>query len=200
MDTRGEFDRRIGWVMGLAVALIGTSTYAGYRLQQEHFMTRVQSQIAGWPAGPRLAAGVVLEKYGPPDRSGARGGLIWFRRGPWKRIVVHEDERNLPLEQVVDYDVKPQSLEALRAFGHGVIVDPNHSELSASSDREPLNFLALNLAEELASGSRDLQQAERVYAKTADLEHSGKSSAYTQGLLFEDREPIAPLWVKGLKY
>jgi len=199
METQGDSNFQIGWVMALVLFLLAGSLYSGYRYKLANDIRSAEESIDGWAQAPRLAAGVMIEKYGPPDRSGPIG-LVWFRRGPWKRIVVHQVDLNAPLEQVVDYDVKAQSLDGLRVFGHGVIADPDNAELSAQNDRESKNFLALNLVDEVATGGINLQQAQNVYDRTADLADSGKSSAYTQGLVFQGRQELPSLWVKDLKY
>jgi hypothetical protein len=199
METQADSNFQIGWVLALAVALLSGSLYSGYRYKHANDLRDAQEQISAWPAAPRLTAGVMIEKYGPPDRSGPIG-LVWFKRGPWKRIVVHQGDLKAPLEQVVDYDLRPQGLESLRAFGHGIVVDPDNDELSAQSESESKNFLALNLADEVASGGTDLQQAQNAYDRTADLAESGKSSAYTQGLLFQRQGEIPSPLVKDINY
>jgi hypothetical protein len=199
VETPREVDGRIAWVTGLAFFLMSASLFAGYRFKQERSIMHVEQSVAGWPAAPRLLARVMMEKYGLPDESN-QSRMVWLARAPWKRIVVHQDEHNFPLEQVVDYNVRPQGPEALRAFGHGVIADSDHAELSAQNERESTNFLALNLADEVASGACTLEQAERVYAKTVSLAQAGKSSAYTEGLLFDGRVEIPSVWAKDLRY
>jgi len=48
----------------------------------------------------------------------------------------------------------PAAIDALAAFGHGIRFNPDNDELSARSGSETLNYLALNLAHEIAAGKR----------------------------------------------
>jgi hypothetical protein len=50
-----------------------------------------------------------------------------------------------------------------------------------------MNFLALNLVDEIATGARSVEDARDFYSKTARLSKAGKSSAYMEGLLFPNR-------------
>ena len=47
-----------------------------------------------------------------------------------------------------------------------------------------MNFLALNLADEIATGKRSVEEARDFYARVETLSRAGKSSAYTENLLF----------------
>lgn len=143
----------------------------------------VAARIAEWPDGPRTAAALMMERYGPPAALAA-GTATWHERGPWKRIAVHRDSRDRYLEQTVDYRVPYMAVIPLFEFGHAVRADVANKELSVSSDSEPLNRLALNLADEIATGKRTAGDAASVYAATARLAAAGKSSPYTEGLLF----------------
>lgn len=148
-------------------------------------------QIASWGEQARLAASRVAAKYGAPDEATAEF-LVWRRREPWKRIVVRRDavSHSFPaqhtdyLEQTISYRVPPQKFSELALFDGGVLADRARGELTARSDREEANFLALNLADEISRGKLTAPEARGRAAKTLAMALSGRTSAYTSGLLF----------------
>jgi hypothetical protein len=48
-----------------------------------------------------------------------------------------------------------------------------------------MNFLAINVAHDLASGRIDAEEARRQYTETAKAFHGGQRSPYTRGLQFD---------------
>lgn len=143
--------------------------------------------IADWSEPSRLLAARTIEQYGPPDAISA-GGLGWAWKGPWKRIVVWDgaaaDAADGGYQQTVAYRVPEDKRAALTDFGRGVRVSQDGRELSALSSDEALNFLALNLADEIARGVRSPGEARGFYDRTAQLAAAGKSSPYLWGLRF----------------
>lgn len=141
------------------------------------------AETRDWPDTPRLAARLMIEKYGPPQRI-QPGRLDWEARWPWKRISVDAARPSRPLEQVLDYDVPNSRRAALSRFRSGLIVYSEEGELAARSDREELNYLTLNLAHEIAQGARGPAEARLFHDRIRQLSLTGKESPYTQGLLF----------------
>ena len=89
------------------------------------------------------------------------------------------------LEQFIDYRVPPEKFSDLAAFDGSVIPEHTKGELSARCDMEEMNFLALNLAHDIVTGQRAVEDARKFYAETATAFMMGTSSPYTDGLLFE---------------
>ncbi|MEX2111094.1 MAG: hypothetical protein WD802_10850 [Gemmatimonadaceae bacterium] len=150
------------------------------------------TMIAGWPETPRMVAKEMIEKYGPPDETTA-SMLIWHDNGPWKRTIVYREEvpHAFPkqhtdlLEQFVDYRVRPALFDELAEYDGSVIVERTKGEMSARCDKEAMNFLALNLANDIVAGRRTVADARRVYAETAKAFMTGnQTSAYVTGLQF----------------
>ncbi|MBI5622233.1 MAG: hypothetical protein HY924_00495 [Elusimicrobia bacterium] len=171
-----------------AVALAAGAYYGSRRTASQaamavSTMSMAMDQTAGWPKVPRMTASLMIEKYGPPEKV-SEGRIEWGRRWPWKRIVV-TDHPYSPLEQAVDYIVPPERVAAFSRFPHGVTVDAAMAELSARSDREELNRLALNLADDIATGKKTPEEAGRFHLKTVKTLSAGKSSPYTERLRFE---------------
>lgn len=147
--------------------------------------------LSGWGEEAGLVARRVAAKYGSPDETTAEG-LVWRRRGPWKRILVRRDavSREFPvshseyLEQTISYAVPAEKFAELAKFDGGLLADRGRGELTARSDREEANILALNLADEISRGKRSVDDARKFAKLTLSAASAGKESAYTQGLLF----------------
>jgi hypothetical protein len=133
----------------------------------------------------------LIAKYGLPDEIAA-SKLIWFNNGPWKRTIVFRNEvpHNFPkphtdfVQQFIDYRVPPDRFDDLAAYDGSVIAERTKGEISARCDREEMNFLALNLANDIVNGTRTVEEARRIYADTAMAFMKGEKPAYTTGLQF----------------
>ncbi len=73
----------------------------------------------------------------------------------------------------------------LAAFDGSVIPERTKGEISARCDMEPMNFLALNLAHEIITGKRSVDDARKTYAEVGTAFMSGDPSPYLEGLMFE---------------
>lgn len=57
--------------------------------------------------------------------------------------------------------------------------------IGAICDKEPANFLAVNLAHEVATGKRSVEDARQQYAQSIELlMKENKTDKYTSGLVF----------------
>lgn len=144
--------------------------------------------IAGWPRGSRLTAAAMIDKYGPPDALAA-GGLGWKDKGRWRKIIVRERGAAGPgaagvLEQTAAYRMPEDRRAELAAFGRDVRISADGAALTARSDDEALNYLALNLAVAIGRGDLDAAGARTSYRRAVDLSRAGKSSALMKELLF----------------
>jgi len=151
-----------------------------------------ETVIKDWPDRARGIARVMIEEYGEPDRF-TQDAVIWYGNGPWRRTVVYR--RAWPhyvlmrdkdfLEQTIGYQVPKDKINALKRFDRRLDVYPVSDELSSRSESERMNFLALNLADEIVNGTRSVEGARSFYNRTVRLSESGKSSGYLAGFLFE---------------
>ena len=167
--------------------------------------TSVEALTRDWPAKSREAATAMTQKYGPPAEQTATM-LVWHNTGPWKRTIVYREEipHSFPkphtdlLEQFIDYRVPVELYDELAAYDGSVIVERTKGEISARCDKEEMNFLALNLANDLVAGRRTVQQAREEYARQAMAFMNKQPAPYTEGLKFTvpsggTRDPDAPL-------
>ncbi len=155
-------------------------------------MEMVDEIIGAWPDVPREVAQTVMEKYGPPQEATA-SRLIWFDNAPWKRTILYRDvvQHDFPmphpdlLEQFVDYQAPPDTFDELAAYDGSVIVERTKGEISARCDKEEMNFLAINLANDIVTGERTVEEARTFYAETAMAFKNGESDPYVEGFVFE---------------
>lgn len=150
-----------------------------------------ETYIMTWPKIARTTAHVLLERYGQPDLF-TRQILVWYNKGPWYKTEVHREPRTHRLvlwnkdylRQTVSYKVPYDRISDLKYFDKNIDVDEVKGELSVQSDSEAMNFLAVNLAEDIITGKRSVDDARAFRLKTTLLSKSGKGSPYLDRLLF----------------
>jgi hypothetical protein len=151
-----------------------------------------ESTISSWPALSQSTARLLIAKYGEPNTFDD-ASLVWYDNGEWRKTVVYRKapesfmglhSRDI-LQQSVAYSVPDAKLGELKRFDDRVKYDKATGEISSTSENEPLNYLALNLADEIVGDKRTPQEAREFYRRTLKLSRSGKSSAYTASLLFQ---------------
>lgn len=161
-----------------------------------------ETVILKWPEGARVTAREMISKYGEPNRF-SDGALVWIDNGPWRRTVVYRNawphflgRRDKDyLQQTIAYRVPAEKIPDLKRFDRRLEIDQARGQLSSRSESEAMNFLALNLADEIVSGKREVDDARDFMAKTESLSASGKRSKYTRGFLFPnpgENPPQAP--------
>lgn len=127
--------------------------------------------IAQWPEDAREAAQLVVDQYGEPDEVTA-SFVVWHKPGPWKRIVasrqVHEHNFPAPhldsVESVIDYRFPDDKARDVFLFDGSVVINRTEGEVSARCHDEQANFLALNLMHDIATNTKNIQQAREYYA------------------------------------
>ena len=189
------------WWMG---ALVGASLAVGGCASMEGLETSkgsmgdasdrrflAQDVVDNWSNVSAMAARRLIEEYGVPDEVHANR-LVWNQNGPWKRTVVREVKPPYTepgdlgvVEQTINYSMTPGQADAVSAFDPQVTFNARSSELSALSDREELNYLRLNLADDIVRRGVSVNQAHETFANIVSLEQSGKSSPYMAGLGFQ---------------
>ena len=158
-----------------------------------------ETVILKWPEGARATARAMTAKYGQPNRF-SEGALVWIDNGPWQKTVVYRSawphflgkvDKDY-LEQTIAYRVPVEKIDDLKRFDRRLEVNESRGQLSARSESESLNFLALNLADEIVTDKRGVDDARDFYRRTEALSMSGKSSAYMEGFLFPSRAEDEP--------
>ncbi|HXT02074.1 MAG TPA: hypothetical protein VN915_15465 [Elusimicrobiota bacterium] len=194
-NAKGRSVRALAAGLGLLVLLAASapaelSAVSSGRKSSTSVQTP-ESAISDWPSLPQATARLLIAKYGEPNTFDD-GSLVWYDNGEWRKTVVYRKapesfmglhSRDI-LQQTVAYAVPDSKIGDLKTFDDRIKYDKSSGEISSISESENLNYLALNLADEIVSDRRSPQEARDFYRKTTKFAQSGKSSAYTQGLLF----------------
>jgi hypothetical protein len=160
------------------------------------FTVKTARDVASlWPKEAAAAADAMLAKYGAPD--GITGGLLtWHNAGPWLEITVRRDVigHRFPsphmdtLEQMVAYEVPEEKFSDLARFDGSIIAERTRGTLSSRSQSEAMNLLALNLAHDIITNRRSVEEAREMYADIAKAYANGEQHPYTRGLRFMESE------------
>jgi hypothetical protein len=181
-----------GTVLALcaSAALAGCASGASMRGTHSAMMAAGGS-LDGWSAASREAIADMTAKYGRPNEM-TPTMAVWHNNGPWKRTIVYRTEvpHSFPMQhpdvmqQFVDYRVPTDRYDELAMYDGSVVVERTNGEISARCDKEGANFLALNLAQEIATGRRTAEDARRMYAEQIMAMKAGRPAPYTERLLF----------------
>ncbi len=188
----------VGMAAGVSLVLGGCAPAVGMErggmppargavLGQAH----VGAAMAGWPQTSREVAQTIIAKYGQPNEA-TPSMLTWHNNGPWKRTIVHRDTipHHFPmphpdlLEQVVNYRAPLDRYDDIAMYDGSVMLERTRGEMAARCDKEGANFLALNLAHEIATGARTVEEARRVYGEQIRMMMDGRMTPHTSGLMF----------------
>ncbi len=194
LEPREKALRQLLIPLLLAVTLIGACASPGVTVGGGpgiRSATAVSDVISGWPAKPQEVARATISKYGPPSEV-TPTMLVWHNNGPWKRTILYRDEipHSFPmphtdlLQQFIDYRVPAGKFDELAAYDGSVIVERTKGEMSARCDKEEMNILALNLANDIVRGTRTVQDARNTYAQQATAFKQQLSAPLTQTLRF----------------
>jgi len=128
-----------------------------------------QKALAGWPDTTRRLGAQLFTKYGQPAETTPRQ-VTWLNNGQWARTTLYKEgvqhnfaspHRNI-LEQAVLYKVPVEKLAELAAFNRSLVPNLARGELASFSDSEELNFLAINVADDIVKGERTAEEG-RIY-------------------------------------
>ena len=153
-------------------------------------LSQAEAIIESWPTAPREGARQMLEQYGPPNEA-TPTKLFWYRKGPWKRILITSDviTHNFPaphvdyLTQWIDYHVPVEMVDAITRYDGSCLVDRTAGEAAARCDSEAANMITLNLMHEIVNGKRSVEEARKVYAENMAAYTMGRPAPYAERLL-----------------
>lgn len=211
-------------VAGVALSLLlggaafGAEEMAGMKKQETQKLVAkhkawLEQHVKDWPEKTKGVIATTVEKYGPPHEMTA-SMLIWKDTGPWKMSVISKEEvaHDFPkrhkdvLEQFIDYKVPVDKYDDLARYDGSVIAERTKGVLSARCDLEEANFLAINLANDVATGKKSAEQARSYYATAmAKMMKAGTMDPYMTGLRFRvasggtgDADKPAPEMMQGM--
>jgi hypothetical protein len=171
----------------------------------------VEEILTEWPDEPAEIAQKIIDKYGLPAEA-APSELLWHDTGQWKRTELYRDgvPHHFPkkhtdyLKQVIDYHVPPETYDDLGQFDGSVYVDRTNGELAAKCDQEAANFLAVNLAHDIITREKSVDEARQEYAVAMVKTQMGSPPDTTQELQFDlpagdERDPDETIITDALK-
>lgn len=175
------------------------------RAQDRMDRAQMDKKMMSWPKASREAVMFMMQKYGPPMEM-TPSMAMWGKTGPWKRTVVYsyEVQHDFPgphtdvMQQWIDYRLNPEDVDNITAYDGSVVVERTNGEISARCDKEAANFLAINLANEIAMKKRNKESARMKYGEEIKKMKAGQMTPYTSGLMFTPkvggtRDPDHPL-------
>jgi hypothetical protein len=153
---------------------------------------RANAVIRTWPEESAEVAREAIGMYGTPNEV-AEGRLVWHNVGPWKRVIAYREvvHHNFPmphidvLEGFIDYRVPPERMDDLARFTGSLYVDRTRGEMSAKCDKEGANFLSINLAHDIVTGRRTVEEARRFYGEAMQATMAGNPPPEVQGFQFQ---------------
>ena len=174
----------------LAVFAVGAlASNSAIKTTQRADQKTVDQIIATWKSKPQEVARKMIAKYGSPQEATAER-LIWHRNGPWKfsELVNEEIPHQFPkphtdmLFQAIDFRVPSDKFDELADYDGSIIAERTKGELAARCDLEEANFLAINLANDIVTGKKSVEEARKFYAEAMrEMKHPD----YKQGFLFQ---------------
>ncbi len=155
---------------------------------------RMEKMMRGWPKASREAVMFMTTKYGAPAAVTSTMA-VWGNTGPWKRTIVYSTEfkHDFPgphtdvMQQFIDYKAPASMYDELAEYDGSVVLERTTGEMSARCDKEAANFLALNLADDLVTGKRSVQDARKMYGEQIMAMKAGMSAPYTEKLMFSPK-------------
>ncbi|MEJ0037005.1 MAG: hypothetical protein WDO68_13150 [Gammaproteobacteria bacterium] len=168
-----------------------------------------QKNLAGWPDATRRLGAQLMTKYGAPAEVTPRQ-VTWISSGQWARTTLYKDgvahnfaspHRNV-LEQAVLYKVPVDKLVPLAQFNRSLVVDLARGELVSNADSEEINFLTVNVADDVIKGERTGEEARIYFAQLVRAKMIKEPERELQKLKFTpaksaketaDPDEVAPL-------
>lgn len=156
------------------------------------------ADVSDWNKSSQMAVDEITQKYGQPNGVTA-DELIWTNAGIWKKITVTkmESKHSFPVEHTdmmqttIMYNVPEDKMDELGMFDGSVTFDRTQGTMSARCDLEANNFLALNLANDIVTNKKSVEQARKAYGDIIKQKMSGESPEYMGKLTFSSQPNAA---------
>lgn len=149
------------------------------------------ADVSNWNKSCQMAVDEITKKYGQPNGITA-DELIWSNAGVWKKISITkmESKHSFPIEHTdmmqttIMYKVPEDKMDELGMFDGSVTFDRTQGTMSARCDKEANNFLALNLANDIITNKKTVEQARKAYGDIIKQKMAGESPEYMMKLTF----------------
>jgi len=187
----------------ILIAGLGKLSAQDKKISKDNKMSKdktvmMMPDVSGWPEASRMAVKEITDKYGKPDGV-TKDELIWMKKGVWKKICINkkESKHSFPIEHTdmmqttISYKVPMDMMDELGNFDGSVTFDRTQGTMSARCDMEGNNFLALNLANDIITGKKSVEEARKAYGDIVKEKMNGGNPIYMQKLTFSTQENTA---------
>ncbi len=185
-------------IITVVVIAIGFTAFAKFSSAEkasaspEKIVSSPMDDMSGWSDASKMAVMMMKKQYGEPAEKTA-DMMMWKNPGQWKKTVVYAKEfkHDFPMphtdvmQQWIDYKVPQEKFNELAMFDGSVVCNRTNGEISARCDKEGANFLAINLANDVIKGNKDVKTARDFYAMAVKEMINGGKPAYMQKLQFD---------------
>jgi hypothetical protein len=169
-----------------------SASMAQAEIPKSYTKDEVLKHVSSWSKEAKDAAAFMINKYGVP--SGVTPAMVvWNDVKPFKRSVLYKEavvhkfpmEHKDVLEHFIDYKITDaKKVMEIWNFDGSVILERTKGEMSARCDREEANVLALNLADQIATGKTSVESARMEYGRQIMALKDGSPKELTQKLVF----------------
>ncbi len=161
------------------------------KMHHDQKQDMMHMDIKDWPVASQKAVEATKKSYGEPSAS-SENEIVWRNAGIWEmiRISKKESPHKFPvahtdmMEMTIYHIVPVEKMSELGAFDGSVTFDRTQGFLSARCDVEANNFLALNLAHDIITGKKNVEEARTAFADIIKEKMAGKNPDYMQKLQF----------------
>lgn len=152
----------------------------------------VRRYMPGWaPARLKLAVELIME-YGKPQ-DGTRHRITWYGNAPWTQTTLYRvgAKHNFPLphedvlKQTINYRVPLDKVKDLLSYDGSLIIDRTRGELSAHCGTQAQNRIMLNIANDIVTGARSVDDALAYNAQIIRAVQDGDHESYPLKLTFK---------------
>lgn len=154
----------------------------------------VDDVISNWPGHVKKVAKELIHKYGNPHEATPHE-LIWFYNAPWHKTTLRKDGpyHNFPyshsdiLEQSIQRFVPLERYVDLLRYNGSIQIDRTAGFLTVNCDNEGMNFLTVNLANDIIVGSLSVEDARKKHIHLANAQKFHWPEPYTENITFNEQ-------------
>jgi hypothetical protein len=134
----------------------------------------IDTYLRSWPERASKAARATIAAYGLPNEA-TPSMFLWVENGPWYRTIVYKEEvvHDFPrshydvIENVIQLKVPLAKIDDVLGFEGSVIIKRTEGLLAVRGNSEAMNYLAMNLVNDIINGKKTTAQARKQYARGA---------------------------------
>ena len=151
-----------------------------------------------WPKISIAVASDLITEVRPAEgKQRSRAHLVRQRAVEAHRVASGRGEAQLSatsrgfLEQTVNYRVPLEKVADLLKYDGSLVIDRTRGELSVHCDNEQANTLTLNIANDIVTGDRNVEQALAYHAQVIRGVQIGEHETYPYKLRFKVPQAVA---------